>query len=378
MFALVQGLRRRSAIVAVVAARDRLERARVRAVISEDFAFYGFDQTSWNRLVDLFREEDRPGADGVLVVVVDRNRAPVASFHTARGSLDPDTLPPLMDLEALCEKTSAGACILMRERAIADLVDYLAEPLDPDQDFVTRVMRFAHVLRELGNGNWLRVWPNPLPHLLIAAAPAAKPAIDFFLPDGMSVVLGVFDEGDLWTGAVLRRKSGSLDVLAGPESISRWAGPLGGAWRRDHRVLVRAVERELGPIHVGLFMERATARALFTGAEAGEWAMAYATREMILHPLPAYAAAGLGVDVFGGAAKYVLQALDGIDGEELVSIAQGFWRGLTDGKGLEGLFGFSPGQALTDALSQRTSRPPPSQEEAAPLPSDDDETTQLN
>ena len=238
-------------------------------------------------------------------------------------------------------------------------------------------MRFAHVLRELGNGNWLRVWPNPLPHLLLAAAPAAKPAIDFFLPDGMCVVLGVFHEGELWTGAVLRRSSGSLDVFAGPEAISRWAGPLGGAWRRDHRVLARAIERELGPIHVGLFMERSTARALLAGTEAGEWAMAYATRDLILHPLPGYAAAGLGIDVLGGAAKYVLQALDGIDSEELVTIAQGFWRGFTDGKGLEGLLGFSPTEALSDALSKRPTRPPPSEEEASPPPSDED-PSQLN
>ncbi len=338
-------------------------------MISDDFAFYGFDETSWDRLVALFLGEDRPEAGGVLVVVVDADRKPVACFHTAKGSLDPETLPSLVDLEALCEATSA---ILMRERAMPDLVDYLADPLDPDQDFVTRVMRFAHVLRELGNGNWLRVWPNPLPHLLLAAAPAAKPAIDFFLPDGMSIVLAVFDEGELWTGAVLRRKSGSLDVFAGPEAISSWAGPLGGAWRRDHRVLVRAIEHELGPIHVGFFMERSTAHALLCGGQAGEWALAYAARDLILNPLPAYAAAGLGIDVLGGAAKYVLQALDDIDSEELVTIAQGFWRGLTDGKGLQGLLGFSPAQALSDVLSKVQSRPPHSEEQAGPASSDED------
>jgi hypothetical protein len=341
-------------------------------VISEDFAFYGFDETSWDRLVGLFLGEDRADAGGVLVVVVDPDRRPVACFHTARGSLDPNALPSLIDLGALCEASSAGACILMRERAMPDLADYLAEPLDPDQDFVTRVMRFAHVLRELGDGNWLRVWPNPLPHLLLAAAPAAKPAIDFFLPDGMGVVLAVFDEGELWTGAVLRRRSGSLDVFAGPEAISSWAGPLGGAWRRDQRVLAQVIERELGPIHVGFFMERPTASALLSGGQTGEWAMAYATRDLILNPLPAYAAAGLGIDVLGGAANYVLQALEDIDSEELVTIAQGFWRGLTDGKGLEGLLGFSPAQALSQAWSKRPSRPPPSEEQAGPASTDED------
>ena len=313
-------------------------------MISQDFAFFGFDDTSWDRLVSLFlgeSGEERPR--GVLVVVVDAERTPVASFHTATGSLDPATLADSPDLEALCDATGVGACIVMRERAMADLEDYLAQPIDPDQDFATRVMRFAHVLRELGNGNWLRIWPNPLPDLLLAAAPAAKPAIDFLLPDGHNVVLGVFEDGQLWTGAVLRRNGGTFDVFAGPGAMSEWAGPLGGAWHRDHRVLIRAIERELGPLHIGLFMERSTAQSLLGGRQAGEWAMAFATRDLMVYPLPSYAAAGLGIDVLSGAAQVALQALDRMDSEEMLTIAKGFWRGLTDGKGIEGLRGFFNG-----------------------------------
>ena len=341
-------------------------------MISEDFAFYGFDETSWDRLVSLFLGPDQQKADGVLVLVIDSERMPVACFHTARGSLDPATLPDVPDLGALCRATSSSACIVMRERAIAGIEDYLAEPLDPDQDFVTRFMRFSHILRELGNGNWAQVWPNPLPDLLLAAAPAAKPAIDFLLPNGMSVVLGVFEDGQLYTGAALRRNDGHLDAFAGPLAISKWAGPLGGAWRRDHRVIARAVERELGPIHIGFFMELSTARTLLRGRQAGEWAMAYATREIIVHPLPAYAAAGLGLDVFGGAAQFALQALEQMDSEELVTIAQGFWRGLTDGKGLEGLLGFSPAEAISGVLSKVGTRPPPRQNQVEPASEDDD------
>jgi len=341
-------------------------------VISEDFAFYGFDEGSWDRLVSLFVGEERGGAAGVLVVVVDATRTPIACFHTADGSFDPGALPPIDDLGALCEATSAGACIVMRERAMADLEGYLAEPLDPGQDFATRVMRFVHVLRELGNGNWLRVWPNPLPDLLLSAAPAAKPAIDFLLPDGMSVLLGVFEDGELFTGAVLRRNDGHFDVFAGPTAISEWAGPLGGDWRRDHRVLTRAVERELGPLHIGLFMERSTAQTVLTRRQAGEWAMAYATRDLMVHPLPVYAAAGLGIDVIGGAAQYALQALEQMEPEELLTIAQGFWRGLTDGKGLEGLLGFSPTEAISGALKRSLTQRPPAQGPAEPESAGDD------
>jgi hypothetical protein len=333
-------------------------------VISEDFAFFGFDAKSWDRLVSLFLGEDGDRPRGVLVLVIDANRIPVASFHTARGSIDPATLPSADTLEALCHATNAGACIVMRQRGIADVEAYLAEPLDPDQDFVARVMRFAHVLRELGNGTWASVWPNPLPDVLLSAAPAAKPALDFLLPNGRNVVLGIFEDGELWTGAVLRRSRGSVDLFAGPSAISDWAGPLGGDWRRDHRVLTAAAEREVGPIHAGLFMNRATAQRLIGDRRAGDWAKAYLTRELLVHPLPAFAAAGLGLDVLGGAAQYALQTLDQMEAEELVSIAQGFWQGLTDGKGLEGLLGFSPVQAVSEAVNRALSEPP--KEEADP------------
>jgi len=40
--------------------------------------------------------------EGVLIVVVDAVGAPVAAFHTAQGSMDPQTLGPLDDLGSLC------------------------------------------------------------------------------------------------------------------------------------------------------------------------------------------------------------------------------------------------------------------------------------
>ncbi len=325
-------------------------------MISDEFAFFGFDDVSWDRLVSLLLGEKDAAPTkprGVLVVVVDAGGAPVGSFHTADGSIDPASLPPLDDLAAFCDATAAGACIVMREPAMPELAEYLAEPLDTEQDFVARVMRFARVLRELGNGNLLRVWPNPLPDLFFPPASAAKPAGDVLLPDDRSVILGVFDGAELWTAAVLRRRGGRFDVLAGPEAISEWTGPLGGAWRRDHRVLVQAVERELGPVHVGLFMELPTARAIFSDRQPGAWALSYASRNLLIYPLPGFATAALGVDGLVGVAQYAFQAIEEMDPDEVARIAEGFWRGLTDGQGLAGLLGFSPTEVISEVWQEK-------------------------
>ena len=304
-------------------------------MISEDFAFFGFDRPSWDRLVSLVTM-NRDG-EGVLLVVVNRFGITVACFHTARGMVDPKGLPAAGDLQGLCEATGSKGCIVMRERVMDEVADYLVEPLDTEEDYDARVLRFARVVRELGNGNWLRVWPNPFPNLLLAAAPAAKSAFDLLLPDGQTVVLGIFEEGELFAGAALRRTGGELDALVGPVALADWMGPLGGAWERDHRVLAHAVERELGPVHLGLYMERSTAERVFDPGRPGEWARAYAARELIASPLATVLAAGFGLDVVRGAASTALQAIEGIDPDEMATIAKGFWRGLTDGRGLEGL-----------------------------------------
>lgn len=330
-------------------------------MISDEFAFFGYDDESWDRLVSLLlgeRDDVPEKPRGVLVVVVSTEGAPVASFHSAEGSIDPASLPPFDDLGAFCDATASGACIVMRERAMPGLAEYLAEPLDTEEDFVARVMRFARVLRELGNGNLLRVWPNPLPDLFLPAAPAAKPAGEVLLPDDHCVILGVFDGGDLWTGAVLRRHRGRFDTLAGPQAISQWTGPLGGAWRRDHRVLVQAVERELGPVHVGLFMELPTARALFVDRQPGAWALSYASRSLIVYPLPGFAATALGINGLAGVVQYAFQAIEEMDPDEVARIAQGFWRGLTDGEGLAGLLGFSPAEVISEVWQEKVSQWP--------------------
>lgn len=309
-------------------------------MISDDFAFFGFDQAAWDRLRTLLTS-DREG-EGVLVVVVNRFGITVSCFHTGRGMLETQGLPAPGDLQGLCEATGSKACIVMREHAMEEVVDYMVEPLDAAEEFDARVLRFARVVRELGNGNWLRVWPNPFPNLLLAAAPAAKSAVDLLLPDGHVVVLGVFDEGQLWSGAALRRTGGEIDALVGRVALAEWAGPLGGAWERDQRVVAQAVERELGPVHLGLYMNRATAERVFDPRRSGEWARAYAARELIAQPLPPVLGAGLGLDVLRGAAQTATQVVEGLEPDEMASIAKGFWRGLTDGRGLQGLLELLP------------------------------------
>ena len=88
-------------------------------------------------------------------------------------------------------------------------------------------------------------------------------------------------------------------------------------------------------------------------------------REELVHPMALLARRH--EVVFAALREPILDRLDGMDAEELVTIAQGFWRGLTDGKGLEGLLGFSPTRAISGALDKALSDRPPPAESVDPM-----------
>ncbi|MGB5809735.1 MAG: hypothetical protein WBG86_04340, partial [Polyangiales bacterium] len=59
-----------------------------------------------------------------------------------------------------------------------------------------------------------------------------------------------------------------------------------------------------------------------------------------------------------GLALYAFQAIEEMDPDEVARIAAGFWHGLTDGKGLTGLLGFSPGEVISTAWKERVTQRP--------------------
>ena len=324
-------------------------------MISEDLAFFGYDATTWRRLISLFwgaAGDTEPRLRGVMVVLVDDDIKPTGCFHTIVGEIPVETLGPLDNLDELCRRQQARACCLVRDQIAPEVVDYLRPSLDPDRDYVSQVMRLMRLLHRMRNGGLVRMWPNPLAILPLPPAPTAQAALDVLLPCDQCVVLAVFDEGGLWTGGVLRRGK-ELDLLAGPTAMLDWTGPLGGDWRRDHRLLLDAVEREVAPVQIGMFMSLSAARRVFAERQGGAWALAFAARELILNPMPPYAAAGLGLDGLAGAAQMATMVFEQFDAAELRRVAEGFWRGFTDGQGLAGLLGFSPTEVISEVVREK-------------------------
>jgi hypothetical protein len=129
--------------------------------------------------------------------------------------------------------------------------------------------------------------------------------LDAVCPDASSVVLGMFDRGELWTAFVARHRGGAFDLIAGPDELRPAMGLLSGDWRRDYRHLARAVEERYGRVGLGCFAEVDTFRALQIDPRPGAWGKAVALRDIVLSPMSKAIGLALGFD----GARYAAHSL---------------------------------------------------------------------
>jgi hypothetical protein len=153
---------------------------------------------------------------------------------------------------------------------------------------------------------------------------------------------------------VLRRHAGSIDLVAGPDLLAAWTGPLGGDWRRDYRVITDAVSRTVAPVHFGVFSEASTMRELLRVPDPGAWARAAAVRDIIVHPAPPYVAVAIGADALRAVASTSARLFGGLDLLGAFGPVGRYLRGrVVDVASVTGTLGFNPLRLLAESLQRR-------------------------
>jgi hypothetical protein len=286
-------------------------------------------------------------ARGALVVVLDAGGRVLKSYHTSRGRIvdlvwtGPEHLPELV------KEYGAVRALVIREGAADEMAERLALRLQRGDDYATQWLAFAHIFREMQEAGQVVVHPSPLSNVPIPSGGTLRRALDILLPDDHSVVLTVWSGNQPHTTVALRRRRGAIDRVVGPDLIARWVGPLGGDFRRDHRVVVEAVSHALAPVHVGIFAEKRTLEGLLRSSSPGVWAQAVAVRDIIVYPTPPYVAVALGADAVRGVADVTRRFLGGIDFLHAVSPLSDLVRSrISEIASVTATLGFDPLSAL--------------------------------
>ena len=334
-------------------------------MISGEIRFEGFDVGSWTNLLSLvvpgvvqpkpapaspnpasWEAPSAPGT-GSAVVVCTKHGDILNVQHSVRGRLDAGPLRIRDTLEesaqALCGQLDANRCLVLREGVMEELAERLALRFNLDEGYGSQWLMLLRAVRELMDADQMALWPNPLAGIPIPSAGTLGRALDLALPSNRTAVVVLWHQREIWTAAAVRRRESGIDLVAGPDLIQRWAGPLGGDWRRDYRVVSDAVARATAPVHVGIFAEAEAFRGLLRSSASGAWATEVAVRNVILNPLPSAYGVALGADALRGVGRVSAQFLGGLDiVHTVLPWAQRVRAQLTEAATIVDVLGFDP------------------------------------
>jgi hypothetical protein len=334
-------------------------------MIDPDIRIAGFDAQSFRRLLALFTPDpNAAGAEttgGLLFVVENAHGEILFAHHSKRGRIE--RLPDVTDPAKLRRIYGARRCVVVREGALEELEQRTALRLSPKDDYLTQLLMVAHATREMIHAEQIRIDPDPFGSLPLPGPAMIGRALDVLLPPGRSAVLCSWDGASIDTAAAVHRgETGSIVSLIGPEWLERSVGPLGGDFRRDYRHITEAVSTSIAPVAIGIFAEARTLHALLRSPDPGAFAAAAATRDLVVHPMPPYAAVALGADALRSVAATSGRALGGVD---LVTAFTPIARALLDAVDVHtvtSILGFNPLATLSQWLARRSEDrvgPPP-------------------
>lgn len=331
------------------------------AVLTVDLRFEGYSTESWSRLLSLFKpraalpEAEATRPRGLVICIHDGERIRKL-FHSRSGRIDPRGMTWPVPLAELAAEVRASWAISARTGALEELMERFGARLRQSHDLTEQTLLLVTVVREMMAEGLIERWPKRLHGVPQPQATMVDRTLDTICADGRSILLGVFDSGELWTSLTMRRRGRGFDVLAGPEGLRPMMGLLSGDWRRDYRHLVRAVEELYAPVSFGVFAEAKRFRELLTDSEPGAWGGAVALREIIVSPTPPGVRLALGLD----GARYAFEGIRAVSGRiEALRALDPLFAGVrrrigsvVGDRDVSSLLGFDPMAALRALLAR--------------------------
>jgi hypothetical protein len=285
-------------------------------VLAGDVRFEGFTATDWTRVLSLFtprrtasesRDPERPRGG---VVAVHEGGALIKLVHTEIGRLRLDDARASwpLDVSELALRHHASWAASLERGSLESIMDQFGARSRRDDDATTQLLLLVELAQAEVMSRRIELWPRRLRGVPIPRASVVHGSIDTICPAGRTILIGLFEDGELWTSVALRRAPRGFDLILGPDELRLDMGLLAGDWRRDYRHLARAVEDRAGPLALGCYAEVETLRRLEVDATPGAWARAVAIRDVILSPLAAPLAIPIGLDA-GRAAFAALRSV---------------------------------------------------------------------
>lgn len=328
-------------------------------MLTHDVRFEGFTATDWTRVQSLFQarkvaggERDPERLRGGVVAIHGGGKLKKL-VHSEAGRLRLDDAAPDWPLsaETLAHRCAASWALIVEAGALESIMDRFGARSRRADDLTVQTLTLLELARSELVAGRIELFPHRLKGFPIPSAAVVRSTLDTICPVNHTVLVGLFDAGELWTSVALRRCEDGIDLILGPDEIRADMGLLAGDFRRDYRHLARAVEGRAGPIALGCYAESTTLRALEVNPAPGAWARAVATRDVILSPLPPALTIPLGIDAGRAALSTLRTIAERLDPLGVVSPAIERAKEVIARDGVQ-VLGFDPLELLRRALSR--------------------------
>lgn len=330
-------------------------------MLAPDVRFEGFACRDWQRVLELFRplgpqgrprDPERP--QGTVIAVHGRGvLRKLVHSQAGRLRLDDAARDWPLSAEALARRHDASYAVVLESGALEWILEELGARLRREDDLTAQVLTLLTLVREQIERGAIDAWPRRLTGIPIPRAATVERSLDTVCPPGKAMLLGLFDGDELWTSLCLRRSARGFDWVLGPEFVRSELGLLSGDFRRDHRHLVGAVTRRVGPLALACTTDVATFRRLEVDPTPGAWAKAVAVRDVVLYPAPAGMALPLGLDAGRAALRALQTVVARIDPAGVLEPALALVREVAaSARPLEDSLGFDPLEVLRRLLSR--------------------------
>ena len=330
-------------------------------MLSADVRLEGFTATDWIRVLALFRPRRTSGGErdperprGGVIAVHSKGRLQKL-VHTEVGRLrleDAQRDWPL-PVDVLAHRHHASWSAILEIGTLDAIINHFGARARRGDDLVAQTLLLLSLARAELSAGRIELWPLRLRGAPIPTPGMVKSTLDSVCPVNRSMVLGLFEAGELWTSVALHRGPRGFDLILGPDEVRGDMGLLAGDWRRDYRHLSRAIEERAGPLALGCYAEAATFEKLEIDPSPGAWARAVAVRDVILSPLAPALSIPLGIDATWAALSAIRSLAERIDPIGIVGPSLEALRQIRRGdRDVASVLGFEPLVLLRKLLSR--------------------------
>ncbi|HSN96722.1 MAG TPA: hypothetical protein VLS89_00445 [Candidatus Nanopelagicales bacterium] len=329
-------------------------------MLAPDVRFEGFTATDWTRVLSLFqprrdlgeaRDPARPRG-GVIAVHTGGKLRKLLHTEVGRLRLDDAARDWPLGAETLAERHRASWSIVLEAGTLESIMERFGARVRRGDDLTTQTLLFLQLAHDEYLAGCIDAWPLRLRGVPVPTPGMVRGTFDSVCPIGKTMVLGLFEGGELWTSIALRRGARGFNLVLGPDEVREDMGLLAGDWRRDYRHLARAIEHRAGPLSLGCFAEAPTLRSLEVDPTPGAWARAVAVRDVILSPVPPALGIPLGIDAGRAALAAVRAVAERVDPAGVVAPAVRSLLDWTRREDVTAMLGFHPLDLLRRLLSR--------------------------